>query len=107
MPKIYKYLGYIFLFYANEHTPIHTHVQQNDKEMKAEITYDKQGIVIVRFKRVNGKKVFNASEKAEIELFILRKHEQIVRKWHQFFTEGKKPKFEEINTRLKKVKKLN
>lgn len=104
MPKIYKYLGYIFLFYANDHLPVHTHVQLNDKEMKAEISYDKEGTVIVVLKPVKGKQVFDASEKAEIELFIYRKHKQIVKKWHQFFDEGKKPKFEEINTRLKRLK---
>lgn len=104
MPKIYKYLGYIFLFYANDHPPVHTHVQLNNKEMKAEISYNKEGIVIVVFKRVKGKQVFSGPEKAEIELFISCKHAQIVKKWNQFFNEGKKPKFEEVNTRLKRSK---
>ncbi len=26
MPKIFEYFGFIFLFYSNEHEPIHVHV---------------------------------------------------------------------------------
>ena len=30
MPKIYEYLGLIFLFYAKEHLPIHVQVAKED-----------------------------------------------------------------------------
>ncbi|MGM9778134.1 MAG: DUF4160 domain-containing protein, partial [Prevotella sp.] len=29
MPKIFEYFGLIFLFYSNEHEPIHVHVMKN------------------------------------------------------------------------------
>jgi hypothetical protein len=34
MPKIYEYFGLIFLFYANDHEPIHVHVQYAEFESK-------------------------------------------------------------------------
>jgi hypothetical protein len=36
MPK-YEYFGLIFLFYSNEHEPIHIHGKYQDKERKAEM----------------------------------------------------------------------
>lgn len=32
MPKIFEYFGLIFLFYSNEHEPIHVHVMRDGKE---------------------------------------------------------------------------
>ena len=29
MPKIFEYFGFIFLFYSNEHEPIHVHVMKD------------------------------------------------------------------------------
>ena len=34
MPKLYEYFGLIFLFYSNEHDPIHIHGKYQDKESK-------------------------------------------------------------------------
>ena len=32
MPKIFEYFGFIFLFYSNEHEPIHVHVMKDGHE---------------------------------------------------------------------------
>ena len=32
MPKIYEYFGFIFLFYSNEHEPIHVHANKDGHE---------------------------------------------------------------------------
>ena len=41
MPDIYKYFGFVFLFYSNEHDPIHVHVQHDHHESVIEIIMDK------------------------------------------------------------------
>lgn len=100
VPKIYEYIGYIFLFYSNEHEPKHCHVQKSGKEMKVEISYAAGGELKIRFKEVSGRNCFSASEKNMIRHFVNRKHASIVKKWRAFFDQGKKPKFEKINRRL-------
>ena len=40
MPKLYEYFGLIFLFYSQEHEPIHVHCKFQDTESKAEIRYE-------------------------------------------------------------------
>jgi len=40
MPKLYEYFGLIFLFYSNEHEPIHVHGKFQDTESKAEIVFE-------------------------------------------------------------------
>ena len=37
MPKIFEYFGFIFLFYSNEHEPIHVHVMKDEHEAIFEI----------------------------------------------------------------------
>jgi len=37
MPKIFEYFGFIFLFYSNEHEPIHVHVNKEGHEVIFEI----------------------------------------------------------------------
>ena len=32
MPKIYDYFGIVFLFYSNEHEPLHVHAKYGDCE---------------------------------------------------------------------------
>lgn len=29
MPKIFEYFGFIFLFYSNEHDPVHVHANKD------------------------------------------------------------------------------
>ena len=32
MPKLYEYFGLIFLFYSDDHDPMHLHVQSGGRE---------------------------------------------------------------------------
>jgi hypothetical protein len=100
MPKIYKYLGYIFFFYSNDHKPRHVHVQKGNIIMKVEIE-DNAGMEVVKFINT-GEGLFSSSEQYQIQLFINMKREGIVKKWDLFFLEKKKPKFEKLNCKLKK-----
>jgi hypothetical protein len=98
MPKIYDYLGFIFFFYSNEHAPIHCHVKKAEKEVKAELEYA-DGRLIVRFKRMKGKEIFDDQQLSKIEGFIKKEHLEIVEKWKMFFIFGKSPTFEKINSK--------
>jgi len=40
MPKIYEYFGLIFLFYSNDHLPVHVHVKSDDNENKYILEYE-------------------------------------------------------------------
>ncbi|MDO8930629.1 MAG: DUF4160 domain-containing protein, partial [Bacteroidota bacterium] len=37
MPKIFEYLGYIFLFYSNDHKPLHVHARYAEFESVIEL----------------------------------------------------------------------
>ena len=41
MPKIYEYFGLVFLFYSDDHTPIHVHAKHGEYESKLELVYEK------------------------------------------------------------------
>ncbi len=41
MPKIYEYFGLVFLFFSNDHEPIHVHVRYGEYENKLEFIYKK------------------------------------------------------------------
>lgn len=32
MPKLYEYFGLVFLFYSDDHDPLHLHVQHGERE---------------------------------------------------------------------------
>jgi hypothetical protein len=55
MPKLYEYFGLIFLFYSQEHEPIHIHGKFQDKESKAEIIFENGKFNEIVIKDVPGK----------------------------------------------------
>ena len=44
MPKLYEYFGLIFLFYSQEHEPIHIHAFYGEMQLKAEFIIE-DGII--------------------------------------------------------------
>ncbi len=72
--------------------------------MKADLIYV-HGQLIIRFLKIKRAPQFDASEKKEIESFIKERHLEIVQKWEDFFVLGKKPTFDKIKVKLKRVKK--
>lgn len=100
MHKIYEYLGYVFYFYSNEHTPVHCHIEKSGKVMKAELIYI-NNTLSVSFIKVKRAPQFDAAEKQELKMFINQRHLEIVEKWESFFISGKKPTFEKIKGTLK------
>ncbi len=96
MPKIYEYLGIIFLIYTDDHLPIHLHAQYGDFENKIELYYEAGVLAEVVFQRVRGKKELPAAQRKQAETLVREQHLSIVEKWNEVMVFGRKPSFERI-----------
>jgi hypothetical protein len=85
MPKLYEYFGLIFLFYSNEHEPIHIHGKYQDKESKAEIIFENGKFKNIVIKEVSGKEPLDARNLKKFLKVIELYRDDIVRKWIDFF----------------------
>lgn len=85
MPKLYEYFGLIFLFYSQEHDPIHVHGKFQDKESKAEIVYENGKFSRIVIKDVPGKKPLDTQHMKKFIKIVELYREDIVRKWIDFF----------------------
>ena len=95
MPKLYMFAGMVFLFYSDDHTPIHLHVRYQGSEMKAVLRYGTDGrLVAIEWKRVAGELPSAMIIKAE--QLLNAKAGDIVKKWNDRFVYGKDIKPERI-----------
>ena len=85
MPKLYEYFGLIFLFYSNEHEPIHVHGKFQDKESKAEIIYENGKFKEIIIKEVQGKEPLDVQNQKKFKKVIELYRDDIVRKWIDYF----------------------
>jgi hypothetical protein len=85
MPKLYEYFGLIFLFYSNEHEPIHVHDKFQDKESKAEIVFEKGKFKEIIIKEVLGKEPLDAQNMKKFSKIVELYRDDIVRKWIDYF----------------------
>jgi hypothetical protein len=85
MPKLYEYFGLVFLFYSNEHDPIHIHGKYQDKESKAEILFENGKFKEIIIKDVTGKESLDAQNLKKFKKVIELYRDDIVRKWVDFF----------------------
>lgn len=79
MPTIFKLFGFTFLFYANDHEPIHVHVVKGNQ--KAKFT-----ICPVQLVENHGLK---KSELKMVEAIIEENEEIIAEHWNKFFNQYK------------------
>lgn len=100
MPKIYEYLGIIFLIYTNDHEPIHVHAQHGEYESKVELIYEDGKLIEVDFKKVKGKKPLPIKEQKEVNRFVKKYHKRIVKKWNDVMVFHQKPTFERITKKI-------
>ena len=100
MPKIFEYFGFIFLFYSNEHEPIHVHVMKEGHEAIFEIMLENGELAEVR--RRTSKKIPPLSEKdaATAEAFVKKYYKNIVDKWVNFFIYKKRIRSTKITKKL-------
>lgn len=99
MPKIYEYLGYVFLIYTDDHPPIHVHVQHGEYQAKVELLYH-DGALTLKFKKIRGIKLLTAKHQNEVERFVKEYANGIVEKWTQIHVYRTTIKAEKINRRL-------
>ena len=99
MPKIYEYLGYVFLIYTADHPPIHIHVQHGEHQAKVELLYD-DNVLTVKFKKIRGVKLLTAKQQKEVERFVEEYATGIVEKWTQIQVYRTTVKAEKINRKL-------
>ena len=100
MPKIFEYFGFIFLFYSNEHEPIHVHVMKEGHEAIFEIMLENGELDEVR--RSTSNKIPPLSEKdaATAEAFVKKYYKNIVDKLVNFFIYKKRIRSTKITKKL-------
>ncbi|MFY9243066.1 MAG: DUF4160 domain-containing protein [Polaribacter sp.] len=76
MPTILKLNGFRFFFYANDHLPIHVHIEKENKTAKFNLEPFVELVYSRRFK---------ASEVTEIRKLVSENRELFTNKWNEFF----------------------
>lgn len=99
MPKIYEYFGLVFLFFSEDHEPIHVHVRHGELESKFEFVYKDGKLIDVKKKR--SKNPLNEKQTKDALTFIKKYHKQIADKWFKFYFLKQKVKNEKITTKIK------
>ena len=100
MPKLYEYFGLIFLFYSQEHYPIHVHGKYQDKESKAEIIFENGKFKEIVIKDVQGKMPLDTQNLKKFKKVIELYRDDIVRKWIDFFVYNIEIASEKITKKL-------
>ena len=100
MPKLYEYFGLIFLFYSNEHEPIHIHGKFQGKESKAEIIFIDGIFKEIIIKNVSGKEPLDAQNLKKFKKVVDLYKDDIVNKWIDFFVYNKEIKSIKISNKL-------
>lgn len=85
MPKLYEYFGLIFLFYSQEHEPVHVHGKFQDKESKAEIIFEDGKFKEIIIREVQGKAPLDVQNLKKFKKVVELYRDDIVRKWIDFF----------------------
>ena len=76
MPTIFDKDGYRFLFYSNEHLPIHVHVRYGSGEAVFNVENE------VELRESQGLKV---RELSKAQMLAEENKELIIQKWHEYF----------------------
>ena len=100
MPKIFEYFGFIFLFYSNEHEPIHVHVMKEGHEAIFEIMLENGELAEVRRRTSNKIPPLSEKDAAIAEAFVKKYYKNIVEKWVNFFIYKKRIRSTKITKKL-------
>lgn len=101
MPDIYKYFGFVFLFYSNEHDPIHVHVQHDQHESVFEIIMDNGVVKEIRSRDKRGVPPLPSKDLKIAEEFVRTYANNIVEKWVNFFIRKKRVVCTNVTKKLK------
>ena len=100
MPAIYEYFGLLFLFYSNEHAPVHVHVRLGEYENAYELIVNDGKLLALRKRKIKGKKQLPNNKSKQAEKVILNYFNEIIQKWFDYFVLNKEIDFEQINDKL-------
>jgi len=100
MPKIFEYFGFIFLFYSNEHEPIHVHVMKDGHEAIFEIILENGELVEIHRRTSSKIPPLNEKDAATAEAFVKKYYKNIVDKWVNFFIYKKRIRSTKITKKL-------
>ncbi len=99
MPVLYEYFGLVIHFYSNEHDPIHVHIEYGDCVSIAELVFDEDANLVIRWRDDKGKPLPPAQLRKAVKLLEAKKKD-IVRKWVNFFVYHKGVKKQTITRKV-------
>lgn len=100
MPKLYEYFGLVFLFYSQEHEPIHVHGKFQETESKAEIIFENGKFKELVIKDVQGKVPLDTCNLKKFKKIVELYRDDIIRKWIDFFVYNIEIKSEKITKKI-------
>ena len=100
MPKIFEYFGFIFLFYSNEHEPIHVHVMKDEHEAIFEIILENGELVEIHRSTSSSRPPLSEKDAATAEAFVKKYYKNIVDKWVNFFIYKKRIRSTKVTKKL-------
>lgn len=100
MPKIYEYFGFIFLFYSNEHEPIHVHVNKEGREIVLDIIMEDGKLAELHRRSSNKMPPLSEKDIAVAEEFVRKYYKNIVEKWVNFFVYKKRVRSTKITKKI-------
>ena len=100
MPKIFEYFGFIFLFYSNEHEPIHVHVMKDGHEAIFEIILENGELVEIHRRTSSNIPPLSEKDAATAEALVKKYYKNIVDKWVNFFIYKKRIRSTKITKKL-------
>jgi len=100
MPAIYEYFGLLFLFYSNEHTPVHVHVRSGEYETVYELIVNDGTLIALKKRKIKGKKLLPNTKSKQAENLITKYSNEILQKWFDYFILNKEIDFEKISNKL-------
>lgn len=101
MTDIYKYFGFVFFFYSNEHDPIHVHVQHDHHESVFDIIMENGEVKEIRCRNKKGMPPLSAKDQKVAETFVKTYANKIVDKWVNFFIRKKRVVCTNVKKKLK------
>ena len=75
MPTILRSNGYRFFFYVSDHSPMHIHIEKDNKTAK----FNLDPLELIRSRK------FNTSEIREIRKLVANNKEVFKQKWNAYF----------------------
>ena len=79
MPELFRFYGFVFMFFSLEHEPIHVHVV--GKEGQAKFVFDGQEFALQESKNIK------LNDLKRIAKVIKENKDIIINRWNEYFTE--------------------